>query len=147
MKLTYIFIFLSFFFISCAPVIKPHGYQLEDILLNEPQKIGVSSKNDLYKAFGSPSVKIEDVSNTWLYLATTKEKKVFSSDEFKDQIIFAFNFDSNNILISQEIYNQEQIIDFKYNKKQTYNFGSNYSILDQLYDAFTRGLWSKLMLT
>ena len=140
MKLSHRLIILSFFLISCAPVIKPHGYQIEDILLNKPQEIGISSKDDLLKAFGSPSIKIEDIGNTWLYLATTKEKKVFTKDEFKDQIIFAFNFDSNDILVSQEIYNQEQMLDFKYNKNQTYSYGTNYSILDQLYDAFTRGL-------
>tara|TARA_Y200000002_G_scaffold350396_1_gene327699 strand:- start:29 stop:451 length:423 start_codon:yes stop_codon:yes gene_type:complete len=140
MKLSYILVFLSLFLITCAPVIKPHGYQLEDILINEPQKIGVSTKSDLIEAFGSPSIKIEDVGNTWLYLATTKEKKVFSRDEFKDQIVFVFNFDSQDILVSQEVYDQEQALNFNYNKNKTYNFGSNYSILDQLYDAFTRGL-------
>ena len=140
MKLSYIFVILSLFLLSCAPVIKPHGYQIEDILLNKPQEIGISSKEDLLKAFGTPSIKIEDIGNTWLYLATTKEKKVFSKDEFKDQIVFAFNFDSNDILVSQEIYNQEQMLDFKYNKNQTYSYGTDYSILDQLYDAFTRGL-------
>jgi len=140
MKLSYIFVILSLFLISCAPIIKPHGYQIEDILLNKPQEIGISSKEDLLKAFGTPSIKIEDTGNTWLYLATTKEKKVFTKDEFKDQIVFAFNFDFNDILVSQEIYNQEQMLDFKYNKNQTYSYGTDYSILDQLYDAFTRGL-------
>ena len=140
MKLSYILVILLLFFISCAPVIKPHGYQLEDMLFSEPQKIGISSKDNILEAFGSPSIKIEDVSNTWLYLATTKEKKVFSKDEFKDQIIFAFNFDENNILISQEVYNHEQMLSLDYDKKQTYDYGTNYSILDQLYDAFTRGL-------
>ena len=140
MKLSYIFVILSLFLISCAPIIKPHGYQIEDILLNKPQQIGISSKEDLLKAFGTPSIKIEDTGNTWLYLATTKEKKVFTKDEFKDQIVFAFNFDFNDILVSQEIYNQEQMLDFKYNKNQTYSYGTDYSILDQLYDAFTRGL-------
>ena len=140
MKLSYIFVILSLFLLSCAPVIKPHGYQIEDILLNKPQEIGISSKDDLLKAFGSPSIKIEDIGNTWIYLATTKEKKVFSKDEFKDQIVFAFNFDTNNILISQEVYNQDQMIDLNYNKSQTYSYGTDYSIFDQLYDAFTRGL-------
>ena len=46
MKLTQIFLILSFFLSSCAPVIKPHGYQLEDILISEPQTIGISSKVD-----------------------------------------------------------------------------------------------------
>ena len=119
---------------------KPHGYQLEDILLSEPQKIGISSKADLMTSYGSPSIKIEDVSNTWLYLTTSKEKKVFSKDEFQEQIIFAFNFNSDDILISQEVFNQDQMIDFELSSKQTYNYGSNYSVLDQLYDAFTRGL-------
>ena len=91
-------------------------------------------------AFGSPSIKIEDIGNTWLYLTNTKEKKVFTKDEFKDQIVFAFNFDSNDILVSQEIYNQEQMLNFKYDKNFTQSYGADYSILDQLYDAFTRGL-------
>jgi outer membrane protein assembly factor BamE (lipoprotein component of BamABCDE complex) len=140
MKLSYIFLILILFLTSCAPVIKPHGYQLEDILMNEPQSIGISSKASLINTYGSPSIKIEDVGNTWLYIATTKEKKVFSKDEFQEQVIFAFNFDANDILISQEIYDKTQMLDFKYNSNQTYSFGSNYSILDQLYDAFTRGL-------
>ena len=140
MKLPYILIILSFFFISCAPVIKPHGYQLEEILLGEPQKIGISSKDDLINAFGSPSIKIEDVGNTWLYIGTTKEKKVFSKDEFKEQIVFSFSFNENDILISQEVYNHEQMLSFDYDKNQTFDYGSNYSIFDKLYDAFTRGL-------
>ena len=140
MKLTQIFLILSLFLSACAPVIKPHGYQLEDILLNNPQTIGTSSKSDLIASYGSPSIKIEDVGNTWLYLTTTKEKKVFSKDEFQDQFIFAFNFDANDILISEEVFHKDQMLDFDYNSSQTYNLGSNYSILDQLYDAFTRGL-------
>ena len=140
MKLTQIFLILSIFLSACAPVIKPHGYQLEDILISEPQIIGSSSKSDLIASYGSPSIKIEDVGNTWLYLATSKEKKVFTKDVFQEQIIFAFNFDNNDILISQEIYDKNQILDFKYDNNQTYGYGTKYSILDQLYDAFTRGL-------
>ena len=140
MKLTQIFLILSIFLSACAPVIKPHGYQLEDILISEPQIIGSSSKSDLIASYGSPSIKIEDVGNTWLYLATSKEKKVFTKDVFQEQLIFAFNFDNNDILISQEIYDKNQILDFKYDNNQTYGYGTKYSILDQLYDAFTRGL-------
>ena len=140
MKLTHIILILSLFFTSCAPVIKPHGYQLEDILLNEPQTIGISTKEDLEDSYGSPSIKIEDVGNTWIYLATSKQKKVFTKDEFKDQLIFTFNFDENNILISQEVYDQNHMLSFKSDSNKTYDYGTNYTILDQLYDAFTRGL-------
>ena len=140
MKLTHIILILSLFFTSCAPVIKLHGYQLEDILLNEPQTIGTSTKDDLEDFYGSPSIKIEDVGNTWIYLATSKQKKVFTKDEFQDQLIFTFNFDENNILISQEVYDQNHMLSFKSDSNKTYDYGTNYTILDQLYDAFTRGL-------
>ena len=140
MKLTHIILILSLFFTSCAPVIKPHGYQLEDILLSEPQTIGTSTKDDLEFSYGSPSIKIEDVGNTWIYLATSKQKKVFTKDEFQDQLIFTFNFDENNILISQEVYDQNHMLSFKPDSNKTYDYGTNYTILDQLYDAFTRGL-------
>ena len=140
MKLTHIILILSLFFTSCAPVIKPHGYQLEDILLNEPQTIGTSTKEDLEESYGSPSIKIEDIGNTWIYLATSKQKKVFTKDEFLDQLIFTFNFDENNILISQEVYDQNHMLSFKSDSNKTYDYGTNYTILDQLYDAFTRGL-------
>ena len=139
MKLTYIIIILSLFLINCAPVMKLHGYQLEDILQNKTQENGISTKSDLIASYGSPSIKIEDVGNTWLYLTTTKERKVFTEDESLAQIVFEFNFDSDDILISQGIYDESQL-NLKYNINQTYNYGTKYSILDQLYDAFTRGL-------
>jgi outer membrane protein assembly factor BamE (lipoprotein component of BamABCDE complex) len=139
MKLTYIIIILSLFLINCAPVMKLHGYQLEDILQNKTQENGISTKSDLIASYGSPSIKIEDVGNTWLYLTTTKERKVFTEDESLAQIVFEFNFDSDDILISQGVYDESQL-DLKYNINQTYNYGTKYSILDQLYDAFTRGL-------
>ena len=140
MKLTHIILILSLFFTSCAPVIKPHGYQLEDILLSESQTIGTSTKKDLEASYGSPSIKIEDVGNTWIYLATSKQKKVFTKDDLQEQLIFTFNFDDNDILISQEVYDQNNMLSFKSDNKKTYNYGTNYTILDQIYDAFTRGL-------
>ena len=140
MKLSHLILILLLFLASCAPVIKPHGYQLQDILLQEPQIVGTSTKVDIITSYGSPSIKIEDVSNTWLYLTSTKEKKIFTKDEFQEQIIFAFNFNEKDILISQKIYDKNNILDVKFDGDETYNYGTNYGLLDQLYDAFTRGL-------
>ena len=69
-----------------------------------------------------------------------KRKKSFYKRWVQEQIIFAFNFNDSNILISQEIYDKDNILEIEFDGDQTYNYGSNYSILDQLYDAFTRGL-------
>ena len=43
MKLSHLIVIFLLFLASCAPVIQPHGYQLEDILLQEPQIIGIST--------------------------------------------------------------------------------------------------------
>ena len=122
MKLSHLILILLLFLASCAPVIKPHGYQLEDILLQEPQIIGTSTKDDVLTSYGSPSIKIEDVGNTWIYLTTSKQKKVFTKDEFQDQLIFTFNFDKNNILTSQEVYDQNHMLSFKSDSNKTYDY-------------------------
>ena len=51
-----------------------------------------------------------------------------------------FNFNENNILISQEVFDKNNILNIKIDSDQTYNYGSNYGLLDQFYDALTRGL-------
>ena len=140
MKLTYITIIILFFLTNCSPVYKQHGYQVEDILFKESAEIGVDTKQDIYDFYGTPSIKIEDVDNTWLYIVSQKEKKVFARDEFREQLVFAFNFDKNDILLSSFIYDQSNMLDIEKDLSTTTNEKSNYTVLDQIYDAFTRGL-------
>ena len=85
MKLSHLILILLLFLASCAPVIKPHGYQLQDILLQEPQIVGTSTKVDIITSYGSPSIKIEDVSNTWLYLTSKKKKRFLQKMNFKNR--------------------------------------------------------------
>ena len=140
MKLTYITIIILFFLTNCSPVYKQHGYQVEDILSKTPPEIGVDTKQDIIDFYGTPSIKIEDVDNTWLYIVSQKEKKVFARDEFKEQVVFAFNFDKNDILLSSSIYDQSNMLEIEKDLSTTANEKSNYTVLDQIYDAFTRGL-------
>ena len=51
MKLSHLILILLLFLASCAPIIKPHGYQLGDILLQEPQTIGKSTKEDVLTSY------------------------------------------------------------------------------------------------
>ena len=140
MKITRIIIIILFFLSNCAPVYKQHGYQVEDILLKESPKIGIDSKKDIFDSYGTPSIKIEDVDNTWLYIVSQKKKNVFSKDVFKEQLIFAFKFDKDNVLLSSSIYDQSNMREINKNSNKTSNEKSNYTILDQISDAFTRGL-------
>ena len=140
MKLTYITIIILFFLTNCSPVYKQHGYQVEDILSKTPPEIGVDTKQDIIDFYGTPSIKIEDVDNTWLYIVSQKEKKVFARDEFKELLVFAFNFDKNDILLSSSIYDQSNMLEIEKDLSTTTNEKSNYTVLDQIYDAFTRGL-------
>ena len=140
MKITYIIIILLFFLNNCSPVYKQHGYQVEDILLKKSPRIGIDTKKDILEYYGTPSIKIEDVDNVWLYIVSQKEQKVFSRDEFKEQLIFSFSFDDKNVLLTSSIYDQSNMKEIDRDLNRTSSEKSNYSVLDQIYDAFTRGL-------
>ena len=139
MKLIYIFIIISVVLFGCSPIIKPHGYYIEDILYNEIIDLG-ASKQDVFKSLGSPSVKVEDVDNTWLYITNTKEQKIFSEDVLLAQMVFSFKFDKHDILIEQSVYETNEANDLIQDSMQTSTGESNYSVIDQIIDAFTRGL-------
>ena len=140
MKLAVIIVSISFFLISCSPIIQGHGFQVADIVNKEPQEIGKSTKGDVLLSYGTPSVKIEDIDNTWLYISNTKQKNVFSKDDLGEQVIFAFKFDENDVLTSQTFYDKDGSIDILIDKSYTHDDSGKYTLLDQIYDAFTRGL-------
>ena len=140
MKLIYIIIITSVVLFGCSsPIIKPHGYYVEDILYSEIIVLG-ASKQDVFKSLGSPSVKVEDVDNVWLYIANSKEQKVFAEDVLLAQMVFSFKFDKDDILIEQNTYETNSANNLTQDGMRTSTEKSNYSVIDQVIDAFTRGL-------
>jgi hypothetical protein len=59
-------------------------------LLSEPQTIGTSTKEDLETLMVHHLLKLKMLEIHGYTLATSKEKKVFTKDEFQEQLIFYF---------------------------------------------------------
>ena len=139
----YNFILLLLILYSCSPINKQHGYLLDDLLVSSEKiskfEVNNTSKNDVFDAMGSPSIKIQDVENVWIYLLSLKEKKVFDEDELLFQSIYRFEFDNSGILIDQALLTADNFNKIAFSTEKTKVERNAYGITDQLYDAFTRG--------
>tara|TARA_B100000579_G_C22530847_1_gene710640 strand:- start:85 stop:522 length:438 start_codon:yes stop_codon:yes gene_type:complete len=137
-----IYIILLFFAYSCAPIQKQHGYSAEDLFSVAADVTALdekSHKNDILAILGSPSVKIDDIDDIWIYLLSIKEEKVFERDDINYQQIWRFSFNSSGYLTKTLIYNEDNYNEIAFSKEKTTITRDAYSISDQIYDAFTRG--------
>ena len=142
MKLFILFI-LTLILYSCSPINKQHGYLIDDLLMSSDSisqfSEGNTTKSEIFKVMGSPSIEIYDVNDVWIYLLSVKEKKVFEQDEIQYQNIFRFEFNSSGILKNKEIMDNQTFTQLTFSKEKTRVVRDAYGITDQLYDAFTRG--------
>ncbi len=98
-----------------------------------------SHKNDVLSILGSPSIKIKDVDDVWIYLVSLKEEKVFEKDEINFQQIFRFQFDNRGYIIKLDMLDQNNYTKIAFSNEKTTITRDAYGISDQIYDAFTRG--------
>ena len=142
MKLHALFI-LSLILYSCSPINKQHGYLIDDFLMSSDSiskfSEGNTTKSDIFNVMGSPSVEIYDVNNTWIYLISIKEKKLFEQDKIEFQNIFRFEFNELGVLEKKEIIDNNNINQIVFSNEKTRVIRDAYGITDQLYETFTRG--------
>ena len=138
-------IYLLFLFLvySCAPISKQHGYMADDILYATNDldviKENKSHKNDVLDAFGTPSIKISDVDDVWIYLISIKHKNVFEKDEINFQQILRFQFDHSHTLVKFDSFDHTKFTEIAFSDEKTTINRDAYGISDQIYDAFTKG--------
>tara|TARA_A100001011_G_C14311737_1_gene845932 strand:- start:1451 stop:1891 length:441 start_codon:yes stop_codon:yes gene_type:complete len=142
MKVIFFCICINFLIYSCSPINKQHGYLLEDMLTSVEQvdqfSPGTTTENDVFGSLGSPSVKIEDINNIWIYLVSVKEKNVFEKDDIVFQSVARFEFDDSGILLSTNYFGKDDFTDIAFSKDKTRVITDNYGITDQIYESFTR---------
>ena len=135
-------LFLSLFLYSCSPINKQHGYLLDDFLVSSEKiskfEVKITTKNDVFDAMGSPSIKIQDVENVWIYLLSLKEKKVFDEDELIYQSVYRFEFDDSEVLVDQTLLTADNFNKIVFSSEETKVDENTYGFTDQLYEAFTR---------
>ena len=139
-----LYIILLLFLNSCSPIIKTHGYTIENTsdfseFISEIAANEKVSKQKIVNDLGSPSVIINDVDNTWLYLLSTKRERSFSDSELQGQFIIKLIFDEHDLLLEHEILTGEKFNKIRFTSEVTKGPSNNYGISDQFMDAFTRG--------
>ena len=136
-------ILLSLILYSCSPINKQHGYLIDDFIMSSDSiskfSEGNTTKSDIFRIMGSPSIEIFDVNDVWIYLLSIKENKVFDQDEIEFQNIYRFEFDTAGVLEKKEVIDNQSFNQLAFSKEKTRVIRDAYGITDQLYDAFTRG--------
>ena len=137
------YIILLVFLNSCSPIIRTHGYTIENTsdfseFISEIASNEKVSKQKILDSLGSPSIIIDDVDNTWLYILSTKQEKSFSDSELKAQFIIKLVFDTNDLMANHEILTSEDFNKIAFTKDITKGPSNSYGITDQFIDAFTR---------
>ena len=138
------YIILILFLNSCSPIIKTHGYTIENTsdfseFISEIASNEKVSKQKILDSLGSPSVIIDNVDNTWIYLLSTKRERSFSDSELQDQFIIKLDFDKNNLLNNHKIFTGENFNKITFTSDTTKGPSNTYGLTDQFFEAFTRG--------
>ncbi len=143
MKVILFLVYFIFITYSCSPINKQHGYLLEDFVssANEMAQfvVGATTEKDILATLGSPSIKISDINNIWIYLISIKEKNIFESDDIVFQSIFRFEFDAAGILASKDFKDEKDFDYIAFSQDKTRVITDNYGITEQIYESFTRG--------
>ena len=137
------YIILLFFLNSCSPIIRTHGYTIENTsdfsnFISEIASNEKVSKEKIVNDLGSPSIIIDDVDNTWIYLLSSKRERSFSDSELQAQFIIKLVFDSSDHLSNHEILTSEDFKKIEFVRDETKGPSNTYGITDQFIDAFTR---------
>ena len=138
------YILLLLFLNSCSPIIKTHGYIIENTsdfsnFIPEIASNDNVSKQKILDDLGSPSIIIDDVDNTWLYLLSTKRERSFGDSELQTQFIIKLVFNKDDLLINHKILTGEDFNKIAFSSITTKGPSNSYGITDQFMEAFTRG--------
>ena len=139
-----LYILLILFLNNCSPIIRTHGYTIENTsdfseFISEIASNEKVSKQKILDDLGSPSIIIDDVDNSWLYIRSTKQEKSFSDSELQAQFIIKLVFDKDDLLINHEILTDENFNKIAFTSETTKGPSNSYGITDQFIEAFTRG--------
>ena len=143
MKLILLLISTLILAYSCSPINNQHGYILEDFINSSNEisqfNLKTTTESDILQTLGSPSIIINDVNNTWIYLASVKKENIFEDDDLMFQSIMRYEFDSNGNLLSKEFFDNESFTEISFSKDKTRVISDTFGLADQIYDSFTRG--------
>lgn len=116
---------------ACGPKVETNGFvRHEDIKsLVTP---GKSTKDDVQKALGSPSVQSTFGDDAWYYVSDKKESYAFLKYDTVEQDVTRIQFDEKGVVAKIDDYNKDNAPDFQIVKRETATEGHTLGFFEQM---------------
>lgn len=117
---------------ACAPTVNARGNMIKDYQL-VTMKAGVTTKNDVLRALGSPTTQDPFDENTWYYIGQKTEKKGILDPKVVEERIIMVNFDPETGIVNaiQDVGGNRE--DIPYENRKTPTSGNEITVLQQFF--------------
>lgn len=121
----------AFWLAACSPKIDKTGYVFNEETLSEITP-GISDKEAVLTALGSPSTKSSFGPESWYYIHNHKEAYAFFDYEITAQDVVSVSFDESGIVEQVSKYNLDDSQDIAIVKRETPSEGHSLGFFEQV---------------
>lgn len=116
---------------ACTPIVAIHGNIVEPDRLADVHQ-GVSRKNDVAEALGTPSATGTFDANTWYYIGQRTEKTAFFPPEVTERKVVVVRFDDAGVVRQIDQLDQSAGQDIDFVDRATPTAGKDMSFIEQM---------------
>jgi outer membrane protein assembly factor BamE (lipoprotein component of BamABCDE complex) len=116
---------------GCEPIVANRGNTLEEDRIAQV-KPGVSSKNDVFEALGSPSMVSTFDDNTWYYVGQRTEREAFFDPVVTDRKVVLVRFDDTDHVRAVDRVGLDQAVPIDPLTESTPAAGRELTFMEQL---------------
>lgn len=116
---------------ACSPKIENNGY-VKRADIKTLVTVGSSTKDEVQKTLGSPSVQSTFGTDAWYYITDQKESYAFMKYDVVEQEVTRIEFDDNGVVSKVNDYDKSQSEDITIVKRETATEGHTLGFFEQM---------------
>ena len=117
--------------VACEPMVDTRGH-VDEREMKTVLKVGVNTREDVERLFGSPSSRSNFGEETWYYIRTRKESQAFFKPEITDQKVTELVFEPSGVLKGMREYGNADATGVQVVEKVTPTEGHSLGFFEQL---------------
>lgn len=122
---------------ACSPTVMNHGYQINPDDLSQVQP-GVTSREEVQKILGTPSMVGTFDGERWLYVSQRTEQVAFYRDKTVAQDVVQIDFDQAGIVKDVNQHGLEMAQAITPDPDKTHTLGNELTVLQQFFSNLGR---------
>jgi len=122
---------------GCGERIREHGQFINQSEL-DVIKIGQTNRSDIVAILGQPSFEAAFDSRKIYYTSQIMEQPVAGINTTKSRMIYAFTFNSNNILKEIDLIDEKSGLNVAYINEKTPTPGDTFGVVEQIFSNLRR---------